>query len=108
MALSGGYWSTLAEVLKATMPTLIPGVVDEDVKRGNPVDILPFAQANHSGEYIRWLREGTTLEDSVADIAQGGQTVFSEAATYNAMTATLRICYLQTKLDKYDSAIWQT
>ena len=41
MALSGGHWSTLAEVLKATMPTLIPGVVDEDVKRGNPVDIMP-------------------------------------------------------------------
>lgn len=108
MALSGGYYSTLAEVLKATTPTLIKGVVDENYKRGNPVDIVPFVQANHTGEYIRWLRESATLEDSVADIGPGGSTVFSEGATFNAQTAVLRICYLMTKLDKYDNAIWQT
>lgn len=108
MALSGGYYSTLAEVLKATTPTLIPGVVDENYKRGNPVDIMPFVQANHTGEYIRWLREDADLEDNVADIGQGGSTVFSEGATFSAQTAVLRICYLMTKLDKYDNAIWQT
>ena len=107
MALSGGHWSTLAEVLKAQMPTLIPGVVDEDVKRGNPVDILPFAQANHTGEYIQWLREDTTAEDDVADIGIGGATVFTEGITYSAKQATLRICYLQRKLDKYVPAIHQ-
>jgi len=106
--LSGGYWNNLAEVLKATTPTLIPGVVDENYKRGNPVDILGFVQANHTGEYIRWLREGTNLEDAVADIGPGGATVFSEGATFNAQTAVLRICYLMTKLDSYDNAIWMT
>jgi hypothetical protein len=108
MALSGGYYSTLAEVLKATTPTLIKGVVDENYKRGNPVDIMPFVQANHTGEYIRWLRENADLVDSVADIGQGGSTVFSEGATFSAQTAVLRICYLMAKLDKYDNAIWQT
>lgn len=108
MALSGGYWNNLAEVLKATVPTLIKGVVDENYKRGNPVDIMPFVQANHTGEYIRWLREDVDLEDSVADIGQGGSTSFSEGATFSAQTAVLRICYLMTKLDKYDNAIWQT
>lgn len=108
MSLSGGFWNNLAEVLKATTPTLIPGVVDENYKRGNPVDILPFTQANHTGEYIRWLREATNLEDAVADIGQGGSTIFSEGATFSAQTATLRICYLMTKLDKFDNAIWQT
>lgn len=107
-ALSGGHWSTLAEVLKATQPTLIPGVVDEDVKRGNPVDILPFAQANHTGEYIQWLREDVTAEDDVADIGIGGATAFTEGITYSAQQATLRICYLQRKLDKYVPAIHQT
>jgi len=107
MALSGGYWNNLAEVLKATTPTLIPGVVDENYKRGNPVDILGFVQANHTGEYIRWLRESANLEDSVADIGQGGQTVFSEGATFSAQTAVLRICYLMSKIDSYDNAIWQ-
>lgn len=108
MALSGGNWSTLAELLKATQPTLIPGVVDEDVKRGNPVDILPFAQANHTGDYIQWLREDTTAEGDVADIGIGGTTIFTEGVTYSAQTATLRICYIQRKLDKYVPAIHQT
>jgi len=108
VALSGGYYSTLAEVLKATTPTLIPGVVDENYKRGNPVDIIGFVQANHTGEYIRWLRESANLEGAVADIGQGGSTIFSEGATFDAQTAVLRICYLMTKLDKFDNAIWQT
>ncbi len=107
-ALSGGHWSTLAEVLKATQPTLIPGVVDEDVKRGNPVDILPFAQANHTGESIQWLREDTTAEDDVADIGIGGATVFTESITYSKQEAILRICYLMRKMDKYVPAIHQT
>jgi len=108
VALSGGFWDSLAEVLKATTPTLIPGVVDENYKRGNPVDVMPFVQANHTGEYIRWLRENADLVDSVADIGPGGQTIFSEGATFSAQTAVLRICYLMTKLDSYDNAIWQT
>ena len=106
--LSGGYWNNLAEVLKATTPTLIKGVVDENYKRGNPVDVFPFVQANHTGEYIRWLREDADLEDSVADIGIGGATTFSEGATFSAQTAVLRICYLMAKLDKYDNAIWKT
>lgn len=107
-ALSGGHWSTLAELLKATQPTLIPGVVDEDVKRGNPVDILAFAQANHSGENIQWLREAVTAEADVADIGIGGATVWSESITYDLQQAILRICYIQRKLDKYVPAIHQT
>ncbi|KKL24856.1 hypothetical protein LCGC14_2411150, partial [marine sediment metagenome] len=108
MALSGGHWDTLAEVLKLTLPTLIRGVVDEDVKRGNPVDILPFAQANHTGELIRWLRESTTAESDVTNIGIGGQTVFSEGVTYDVKEATLRIKYIMRKLDKYVPSIHGT
>ena len=108
MALSGGHWDTLAEVLKLTLPTLIRGVVDEDVKRGNPVDILPFAQANHTGELIRWLREETTAESDVANIGIGGQTVFTEGVTYAVKEATLRIKYIMRKLDKYVPSIHGT
>ncbi len=83
MALSGGHWSTLAELLKATQPTLIPGVVDEDVKRGNPVDIFPFAQANHTGDYIQWLREDTT-----AVIISGVGGYFSAGGDLADLTGT--------------------
>ena len=106
--LSGGYYNNLTEVLKFTTETLIPGMVDENFKRGNPVDILGFVQANHSGSKIRWVREQTDLEDSVTNIGQGGSTVFSEGVTLLSQEAILRICYLMTKLDKYDNAIWKT
>jgi hypothetical protein len=108
VALSGGYWSTLAEVLKLTVPTLIPGVVDENFKRGNPVDILPFAQANHTGEEIRWNREATDAEGQVANIGIGGATSFTEGVTYTQKSAKLKACYIQNKLDKFNPAIHQT
>jgi len=106
MALSGGHYDTLAEVLKLTLPTLIPGIVDENFKRGNPVDLLPFSQANHSGELIYWLRSGTDVEGNVANIAVGGQTVITEGATVSRKSAYLRSCYLYEKLDKFVQAIY--
>jgi len=108
MALSGGHWSTLAEVKKLTQATLIPGSVEEDIKRGNPFEILPMAQANHTGSSIKWLREATTAEDSVADASIGQQTVWTEDVTYDEVERELRICYLQRKLDKYVPSIYQT
>ena len=108
MALSGGHWDTLAELLKATVPTLIPGVVDETVKRGNPADILPFSGANHTGSEIRWNRMATDAESDVANIGIGGTTAWTEGVTYTQKAANLRICYLQRKLDKYVPAIYGT
>ncbi len=108
MALSGGHFANLAEVLKATQPTLIPGVVDENVKRGNPVDILPFAQANHTGDSIQWLRETTTAEDDVVDLGIGGATVFTESSAFDVQSVTLKIAYIMRKLDKFNPAIHQT
>ena len=108
MALSGGHFANLAEVLKATQKTLIPGVVDENVKRGNPVDVLPWAQANHSGEAINWLREGNDAEDDVVELGLGGATVFTEGATFDIEEAKLKTSYLLRKLDKFNSAVHQT
>ena len=105
---SGGHWLNLSEVLKATMPTLIPGVVDENHKRGNPVDILPFSQANHTGSSIYWLRSGQDAEGDVANIGIGGQTSFSESVTFVRKETDLKICYIQRKLDKFVPAMYGT
>lgn len=107
-ALSGGHWDNLAEVLKATLPTLIPGVVDENFKRGNLSDILSFSQANHSGEKVKWLRSGTDAEDDVANIGRGGQTSWTESVTFTEKEAELRSCYIQRKLDKFVPSIYGT
>ena len=110
MALSGGHWDTLAEVAKLTQATLIPGVVQEDVQRNNPLAILPMAQANHTGDEIQWLRENTDkmADADVANVGIGTQTVWTEGVGYNVKTMTLKACYIQRKLDKFIPSVYGT
>ena len=56
MADSGGHWKNLVEAQKLTQATKIPGVFEEDIKRVNPLDRTPVAQAAHTGRRIEWLR----------------------------------------------------
>jgi len=108
MALSGGTFKNLAEVIKLTYPTLIPGAVFEGMKRGNPADLINFAQANHSGEKIKWLRQAASEEGDVANIGRGGQTVLTESLEYAEQEVTLKTCYDYKKLDKFNPAVHQT
>ena len=106
MADSGGHWNTLAEAQKLTQSLLIPGVIEEDIKRGNPLERVPVAQAANSGKSITWLREATTLEDEVANITVGSQLSWSESMTYDTVETELKICYLQRKLDNFVASIY--
>jgi len=106
MALSGGHWDTLAELKKTTVSTLVPGSVEEDVKNGNPLELLPLVQANHTGKSIKWLRESVTAEDDVATIGRGGQTGITESITYTEKERELRTRYLYRKLDKFTPGIY--
>lgn len=110
MALSGGHWENLAAVKKLTQPTLIPGYIEEDVKRGSPLMILPIAQANHTGDKIKWLRQDTTAttEADVAEIGIGEGTSWTEGVDYTEKEVELKICYLQRKLDRYIPSIYTT
>lgn len=110
MALSGGHWENLTAVKKLTQPTLIPGVIEEDIKRGNPLMILPIAQANHTGSSIKWLRQDPdkTAEGDVAETTIGGQTSWTESVDYDEHEVELKIAYLQRKLDRYIPAIYGT
>jgi len=108
MALSGGHWANLEECQKLTQPYQLPGVVETDIKRNNPLDYFSLAQANHTGEKIVWLRENTTAEAAVADLGIGGQTVLSEDIEYTEKEAHLRMKYLFRKLDKFVPHIYGT
>lgn len=108
MADSGGHWSTLAQAQKLTQSMKIPGVFEEDIKRNNPLERMPVAQAARSGLKIEWLREETLTEDAVADIDIGEQLSWSEDVTYEEKEMTLRICYIQRKLDHYVEGIYGT
>lgn len=108
--LSGGHWENLTAVKKLTQATLIPSYVEEDIKQGNPIGLLPIAQANHTGSSIKWLRQKTdkTAEADVANIGIGGQTSWTEGIDYDEKEAELRIVYLQRKLDKFVPSIYGT
>ena len=108
MALSGGHWENLAAVKKLTQPTLIPGMVEEDVKRGNPLMMLPITQAYHTGDKIKWLRQDTaaTTEADVQEIGVGTATAWTESVDYVEKEVELKIAYLQRKLDRYVPSIY--
>jgi len=105
---SGGHWKTLAEAQKLTQSLKVPGVFEEDIKRVNPVERFPVAQAAGTGLKVEWLREKTTTEDAVADIDIGEQLSWSDDVEYDEKEMTLRRSYIQRKLDHYVEGIYGT
>lgn len=108
MADSGGHWSTLAQAQKLTESTKIPGVFETDIKRNNPLDRVPVAQAAHSGKSIKFLREAVTLDDDVQDLAVGEKLTWTEDVTYDEVEVPLKIKALQRKLDQFVRDIYGT
>ena len=108
MASSGGHWNTLAEAQKLTQSTKIPGVFEEDVKRNNPLERMPVAQASGTGLKIEWLREKTLTEAAVVEAAVGTQLSWTADVEYTEVESTLRMLYIQRKLDHYVEGIYGT
>jgi len=112
MADSGGHWNTLAAAQKLTQSMKIPGVIEEDIKRNNPIERVAVAQAAHSGKKIEWLREQsasvTALEDAVTEVDIGEQLLWTEDVDYDEMEAELKRSYVQRKLDHFVEGIFGT
>lgn len=112
MADSGGHWANLAAAQKLTQSTKIPGVIEEDIKRNNPIERVAVAQAAKTGLKIQWLREVpanvATLENAVAEVTIGEQLVWTEDVDYAEKEATLQRSYIQRKLDKFVEGIYGT
>jgi len=105
---SGGHWSTLAEAAKLSQSMKIPGVQEEDIKRNNPIDRIPVAQASGTGTKIEWLRESSTTESAVTEVNIGGQLSWSEDVTYEEKETNLQRIYIQRKLDHFVQGIYGT
>lgn len=108
MALSGGHWSTLAQAQKLTQSHKIPGVFEEDIKRNNPLERVPVAQAAGTGLKIEWLQELLTTESAVGEADVGDLLSWGEDITYTERESTLRYVYIQRKLDRYVQNIYGT
>jgi hypothetical protein len=108
MSESGGHWKNLAEAQKLSQSLLIPGVIETDVKRNNPVDRVPVAQAAGAGLSIKFVKEKTVLDDNVQMVAIGEQLNWSEDVEYDTGEIELKTCYIQRKLDKFVRDIYGT
>ncbi|GAG89487.1 unnamed protein product, partial [marine sediment metagenome] len=86
----------------------IPGVFEEDIKRNNPLERIPVAQAAHSGLKIEWLRELAITESAVTEIDIGEQLSWSEDVTYEEKEMELKRVYIQRKLDHFVQGIYGT
>tara|TARA_Y100000310_G_scaffold339215_1_gene431203 strand:+ start:2784 stop:3806 length:1023 start_codon:yes stop_codon:yes gene_type:complete len=104
MAESGGYWLNLAEAQRLTQTFLIPGVVEENIRRGGILASLPLAQA--PGKDLQWLRENT--ERTARQIAPGGQLTWSNSISTTPVTGELKITYDQTPLDHFVKDVYGT
>lgn len=112
MADSGGHWVTLAAAQKLTQSLKIPGVIEEDIKRNNPIERVTVGQAAHSGKKIEWLREKSTsvtdLEEAVAEMDIGEQLSWTKDVDYDEKETELKRSYVQRKLDHFVAGIYGT
>lgn len=97
MADSGGYWLNLEEAQRLTQSTLIPGIIEEDLRRGGLMPRLPISQA--PGIKIEWNREKTIRTASKVGI--GGQLVWTDNIDYTPKEAELVQLYDQTPLNNF-------
>lgn len=101
-----GHWNSLAEAQKLTQSQLIPGVVEEIIKRENIIERMPVALA--LGKTIKWVRENKTLEDDVANVTTGTQLSWTSSMTYEEMETALKQCVIQRVLDKFIPEVYGT
>jgi hypothetical protein len=101
-----GHWATLDEAQKLTQSQLIPGVIEEDIKRENILYRLPVAQAR--GLSIKWNREKTTNEGNVSTLNVGDQISWTGGIEYDPQETFLKTVALQQKLDNFVTEIYGT
>jgi len=101
-----GHWASLTQCQKLTQSQLIPGVIEEDIARNNILDRIPVAQA--SGKSIKWNREATVMDTSVANIDIGEQISWTASMTYEGMEVELKRKAVQRRLDNFVPDVYGT
>jgi hypothetical protein len=106
-----GYWNSEAEAAKLSQYFLVPGIVEENVKIGNPVSLIPAIRAGAMGLGVQWNRSKTDPSTLASDIDVSGlakQRVLKSGIEYDQMTTTLKACNISVSLDKFNASIWKT
>jgi hypothetical protein len=101
-----GHWKTLVDAQYLTQEQLIPGVVEQDVMRNNPVERVAVALA--LGKSIKWNREKVVMDGSVASVDIGEQMTWSSSIEYTPMEVELKRKAVSRILDSFIADVYGT
>jgi len=101
-----GHWKNLTEAQRLTESQLLPGVVEEIIKRENLLERVPVALAQ--GKSIKWNREKVTLEADVQNLDIGQQMTWVSSMEYDAQETTLVRKGMQRLLDNFIVDVYGT
>jgi len=101
-----GHWKNLAEAERLTESQLLPGVVEEIIKRENLLERAPVALAQ--GKSIKWNREKVTLEADVENLDIGQQMTWVSSMEYDPQETTLKRKGMQRLLDNFIVDVYGT
>ena len=94
---SGGYWLNLAEAQKLSTSPIVPGIIQENIRRGGLLPILPMQQ--FTGLSMKWNREST---ERIARVTTVGEVLtWSDNISYAQQERDLKEIYDQTPLNRY-------
>lgn len=101
-----GHWKNITEAQKLTQSQLVPGVIEELIKRNNPVE--RFAVALALGKSIKWNREKTDLSTSVQNVDIGATLTWTNTVEYDQKEVYLKRKALPRVLDNFIQDVYGT
>ncbi len=96
-----GHWTNLAEAEKLTQNVLVAGLVEENIKNGGILPLMPVVQ--FTGKKAAWNRESTIPTAQVA--AVGDTLTWQDAAEVDEQETGLKIVYVQTPLNHFVESV---
>lgn len=100
------HWDSLTEAQKLTQSMLVPGVIEEDIKRNNMLDFLPVALA--TGTSVKWNRESTVAENDVSEPEIGEELTWTNSIAYDQQDEALKRKLIQRILDDFVEEVYGT
>ena len=101
---SGGHFLNLTEAQRLTQEIVVPGVFQEDIRRGGLLTSFPIWQ--FVGKTAQWRRQLTQQSASVTTLGAG--LVWSAETAYSPQEVALKQIYKQTKLDNFVRSVYGT
>lgn len=101
-----GHWKDLTEAQRLTQSQLIPGVIEEDIKRNNPIERVAVALA--LGKSIKWNREKVVLDTAVQNVDIGATMTWTSSMEYDPQEEELKRKAIPRLLDNFVLDVYGT